>query len=253
MAFLFTPPRRAEREELIDSEEPDEADFAGSFADIARVNRFLGGTRAVLNALPELLSDAPEGRPVRVLDIATGSADIPRALVLAARSGRFGGRKLEVAATDNHPKVLAYARRLTPPGAYPEITVEAADAFALPYPDGTFDIALCSLAFHHFGPDRCVALLREMERITTRGFLVNDLIRDRVACGLIWALTRLVGANRLTRHDAPLSVMRAYTLPEYAAMARDAGIPHCTVRRVPMYRAVLLRRKQPGAVLGSDN
>src|SRR5262249_21015004 len=101
----------------------------------------------------------------------------------------------------------------------------------------------CSLAFHHFGYDRCVSLLREMDRIAARGFIMNDLRRDRVACGLIWAVTRLVGANRLTRHDAPLSVLRSYTLSEYRQMVHDAGIAQATVRAVPMYRAVIVGRK----------
>jgi ubiquinone/menaquinone biosynthesis C-methylase UbiE len=247
MPFSLVPPR-AECAEWIDSLEPSSADFAASFEDVARVNRFLGGTRAVRTSLPALLRDVPVDRPVRILDIATGSADIPRALVHAARAGRFGGgRHLSITAVDNHPKVLALARERTPPDLYPEIRVERADAFALPYPDGTFDLALCSLAFHHFGYDRCVFLLKEMERLTTRGFLVNDLLRDWVACGLIWGLTRLVGANRLTQHDGPLSVRRAYTRAEYEQMLRDAGIPdaECSVRLAPMYRAVALRIK-PG-------
>jgi ubiquinone/menaquinone biosynthesis C-methylase UbiE len=241
-----TPPR-AEREELIDSTEPSAADFAASFGDVARVNRYLGGTRAVLRTLPELLHGIEAGRPVRILDIATGSADIPRALVYATRRDAFGpGLRFDITALDNHPKVLSFARMATPQDAYPEIRIVEGDAFALPYADGAFDIALCSLAFHHFGYDRCISLLREMERVSTRGFIVNDLRRDAVACGLIWVVTRLVGANRLTRHDAPLSVLRAYTLPEYRAMVAEAGLPDTTVRAVPMYRAVLVRKKGGG-------
>lgn len=240
---LLKPPPRVERPERIDSVEHSDRDFAASFADVARVNRFLGGTRAVYRALAPLLAGLPfETRPVRILDIATGSADIPRALVRAARRGRLGGRSLQIVATDNHPKVLALARRLSE--GYPEITVEEADALALPHPDKSFDIALCSLAFHHFGPENCVRALREMERVAAHGFIVNDLRRDRIACALIWALTRLVRANRLTRHDAPLSVLRAYTLDEYAAMARKAGIPSFEVRTAPMYRALIVRRPE---------
>jgi ubiquinone/menaquinone biosynthesis C-methylase UbiE len=245
MLFFHAPPR-SEREELIDSQEPSEADFAASFADVARVNRYLGGTAAVLNALPPLLAHVPTGRPVRVLDIATGSADIPRALARAFRRGRYGaGRAVEIVALDNHPKVLAYARRETPPDQYPEIRVVEGDAFALDYPDRAFDVAVSSLAFHHFGPERCVPLLREMARVSGAGLIVNDLLRDSLACGLIWAVTRLVGAHRLTRHDAPLSVLRAYTRAEYRQMAREAGLSHCTARIVPMYRVVLVAHSPP--------
>jgi ubiquinone/menaquinone biosynthesis C-methylase UbiE len=246
---LMAPPPRAERAELIDSHEPSDADFAASFADIARVNRFLGGTAAVLQAFAPLVTDLPPDRPVRVLDVATGSADIPRALVDAARRGRFGaaGRRAEIVATDNHPKVLGLARTLS--AGYPEITVAPADAFALPFGDASFDIALCSLAFHHFGPEACIQALRELARVSRVGFVVNDLRRDRLACALIWLATRAVGANRLTRHDAPLSVLKAYTLTEYVRMADAAGIREwadVTVRPAPLFRAVIVGRRRPG-------
>jgi SAM-dependent methyltransferase len=242
MFFTFAPPR-VEREELIDSLDPSDEDFAQSFGDIARVNRYLGGINAILGPLPSLIEKIPTDRPVRILDLATGSADIPRAIVQAFRKGKFGiGRHVEITALDNHPKVLAYARKETPSNAYPEIRIVEGDAFALPYPDHAFDITLCSQAFHHFGYDRCVSLLREMNRLSSVGIIVNDLLRDSIACGLIWILTRLVGAHPLTQHDGPVSVLRAYTKAEYAAMCRDANLPHCTVRIVPMYRVVTVSR-----------
>jgi ubiquinone/menaquinone biosynthesis C-methylase UbiE len=244
MLFTFAPPR-VEREELIDSLDPSDEDFAQSFADVARVNRYLGGIAAILRPLTALLQYVPADRPVRILDLATGGADIPRAIVQAFRSGRFGaGRQVEITALDNHPRVLTYARKETPTDAYPEIRIVEGDAFALAYPDDAFDITLCSLAFHHFGYDRCVSLLREMNRLSSAGFVVNDLLRDSVACGLIWILTRLVGAHPITQHDGPLSVLRAYTKEEYVAMCRDANLPHCTVRVVPMYRVVIVGASQ---------
>jgi ubiquinone/menaquinone biosynthesis C-methylase UbiE len=202
------------------------ADFAASFNDIARVNRFLGGTRAVLDALTPMLRALPaEHRTVRILDIATGSADIPRAIVRAARRGRFGsGRRVEIVATDNHPTVLALARRAVDP-SYPEITIEPADAFSLPYPDGSFDVALCSMAFHHWGPAGAARVLREMDRITSVGLVVNDLVRHRLARALIACLSRLARMNRLTQHDAPLSVLKAFTIPEYAQIVRMRVYP----------------------------
>lgn len=245
MLFSYAPPR-VEREELIDSQEPSDADFAASFADVARVNRYLGGTAAVMNALPPLIAAVPSHRPVRILDIATGSADIPRTIVRAFRKGRFGkGRTVEINALDNHPKVLEVARQQTPADLYPEIRIVTGDAFALPYPDHAFDITLSSLAFHHFGYGRCVSLLKEMARISSTGFIVNDLLRDALACGLIWVVTRLVGANRLTRHDAPLSVLRAYTKSEYLQMAQEAGLGDFRARIVPMYRVVLMGLSTP--------
>lgn len=246
MGFKWTPPR-SEREELIDSVEPSSRDFAASFTDISRINRYLGGVAAVQNPLGAMLRRCAKtgDQPVRILDIATGGADIPRALVRVARRGAFGSAtRFQITATDIHPKVLQFTREQTPNLEYPEICVETADAFALPYADGAFDFALCSLAFHHFGHENCVRVLREMERVTTRGFIVNDLLRDRVPRALIWAVTRIARMNYLTCNDAPISVSRGYTRQEYTQMTRDAGIPRCQVRLAPLFRVVIVRDKQ---------
>ncbi|MBC8102008.1 MAG: methyltransferase domain-containing protein [Cytophagales bacterium] len=239
-----------DKTELIDSEVHDAAAFSATFRDIARVNRFLGGTQAVLAALAPLIRNVARaklpGEPVRILDIGTGSADIPRSILHASDAGRIpgvSGCPITIHATDTHSKVLAIAKTLTPPSKYPSITIGTADALKLPFADGAFDIALCSMMLHHFGPDDCVRILREMDRVTTAGFVVNDLIRSRRAASLVALWTRLTFAHRLTKHDAPTSVMRAYLIHEYAALAAAAGLVGSVVRRVPLYRAVIIHPK----------
>ncbi len=244
---LFGTPARVDKRELLDDPVTSNAEFAGTFRDIARINRFLGGTSAVLSALTPLVAEAVAGnkKPIRILDIGTGSGDIPRSISRAASRGHFGdaGHSLQITATDAHPKVLKLARALTPSSHHPAITVTHADALALPFADGAFDIALCSQTLHHFCPNDCVRILREMSRVTTTGFIINDLIRSRIAAALISVWTGMTFAHRLTRHDAPTSVLRAYLPDEYAELARAAGLLRITVRRVPIYRAVLIHRK----------
>jgi len=249
---LFGPPPRVDRDEMLDTPKLPRDDLAATLRDIALMNRFLGGTHAVLTALGPLLDAAAatkqsETSPIRILDIGTGSADIPRAIARAASSGRYPAirhRALMLRATDSNPRVLAIARKRTPRPAFPSIDTEEADARSLPYPDGSFDIVLCSQTLHHFCPEEAVALLKEMSRIASTGILVNDLIRSRRAALLIrlWMLGTF--ANRVTRHDAPISILRSYTIAEYTALAHSAGLQNVTVRRVPLFRTVLVHRKQ---------
>src|SRR5256885_10902944 len=104
------PPHRAGGE-LLDAPDTIPAPtLAHNLRDIRRVNRFAGGTSVVLRHLPELLADVPRGTTVTLLDIATGSGDIPLALV------RWGKRKsfdVRVLATDVSEDVLAFARQET--------------------------------------------------------------------------------------------------------------------------------------------
>jgi len=236
---LLPRPPHSDAAELLDAPGTIPAPtLAHNLRDIRRVNRFAGGTAVVLRHLPELLVDLPRGATVTLLDIATGSGDIPRALV---RWGRRRGYDLRVMATDISEDVLAVARRET--ASEPSITIEACDARALPYGDGTFDIAVCSLALHHFPRAEAVKVLAEMGRVCRRGVILNDLVRTWPGYVGAWLLGNATTTNRLTRHDAPLSILRAFTPEELAEMAREAGLLSIAVPPHLFWRMALVARR----------
>jgi SAM-dependent methyltransferase len=223
----------------MDRPDADPAELARGLADLRAVNRWLGGTRAVLRHLDSLFADAPAA-PRHILDVATGSADIPLAIV---RHARASGRTDRVVATDVHPGTLAEARART--AGEPWVRVEHADALALPYPDGAFDAALLCTALHHFDARAdLLRVLRELDRVSRRGVVVSDLKRSRAA--LLGA--RLLAAtvwrrHPVTRHDGPLSVRRAFVPAELLELARAAGLPGATVHTHPVFRVALVSRK----------
>ena len=52
--------------------------------------------------------------------------------------------------------------------------------------------------------------------------------------------------NRLTRHDGPASILRAYSLPEYRSMPEALGLrpgKDFQIRRRLFYRVALVREK----------
>jgi len=73
--------------------------------------------------------------------------------------------------------------------------------------------------------------------------IINDLHRSRVAHAAIYILTRLLTQNRLTRYDAPVSVMNAFTPEEMRAMAQEAGWQQFEVCRHFPYRIALVENK----------
>jgi ubiquinone/menaquinone biosynthesis C-methylase UbiE len=233
---------RAAGAERMDEPGQDPAELGRSLADLRGVNRWLGGYRVVLHHLARLAARHP--RPAyRVLDVATGSADIPLRVAAWARGK---GMRMEIVATDLHPTTLEWARRHAAGDA--DVRVEAADALELPYEDGAFDFALCSTALHHFDErGQLLRVLGEMDRVTRIGGIVNDLRRSRPA---------LLGANLLaatfwrthpvTRHDGPLSVRRAFTPAELDDLARAAGLRGARVHTHVPFRVALVWERGEG-------
>jgi ubiquinone/menaquinone biosynthesis C-methylase UbiE len=209
--------RVEEAHELLDGR-LDTATLDANLRDLARVNRWLGGVSLSRKAVVALLRGR-EG-DVELLDVGTGAADIPDALI-----GSLGGpgHWLRVTAVDTRTEILGAARRRSRAGPA-TLKLERVSGDRLPYPDAAFDIAHCSLVLHHAEKDGALRLLQEMARVSRVGVVVNDLERSRRAWLGAWMLTRVATRNRYTRHDAPLSVRRSFLPAEVAQIAARAGL-----------------------------
>jgi len=222
---LVPPFSRAEHAvEMLDLPAPP-GDRAETLADVARLNALFGGRVMTVSHLKRLIAALPLARPVTVLDVGTGGADLPIALV---RWARRAGRRIRVLALDRDRTTLDVARRVTRP--YPEIQLLQGDALALPLHARSVDVLVSALMLHHLTPDAAVGSLAEMERAARLGFVVNDLVRSRTAYGLVWLATRILTRNRMSRHDGPLSVRRAYTPDELRTLCEKGGLFDVRVR-----------------------
>lgn len=181
-------------------------------------NRILGGYRGVLWGLEHLV-DGKESGGFSLLDLGTGSADIPAAIV---RWAKGKGIPVRVVALEPEPITAAVAGRLT--RDIPEISVVRANAFHPPFSPASFDFVLSSQLLHHFSEEEIVDLLRASSRLARRAILVSDLIRHPLAYFGISLLTLLFTRNVMTRTDAPLSVRRAFTMAEWKKLFKQAHI-----------------------------
>jgi SAM-dependent methyltransferase len=240
---FLAAPLRSDAPELMDAPELDPDELAENLRDIRRVNRLLGGTAIILRRLPGLLGETTPNRQITVLDLATGSADIPLAIAKWARRQNVD---LRIVASDVSEQMLAEARRQL--GGHPDITLARYDARSVPLPDESFDVVLCSLSLHHLPPEDAVLVLREMNRLARRGFILNDLRRSRAGYLAAIAAAKVTTRNRLTRNDAPLSVLRAYTPAELGDLLDRAGIADARITTHRWFRmAAVKRRGKPDA------
>jgi SAM-dependent methyltransferase len=219
----------------MDSPDVDSAELARSLADLRAVNRWLGGRRSALRLVLRLARRVP-GRPVRVLDVGTGSADLPLELTRAARLERL---PLRVTGLDVHPTTVSAAKAATV--VDPDVEIIEGDALALPFPAGDFDIAICNTILHHFETRAVAAVLSEMDRVSRWGIVVTDLARSKPALiGANLLAATVWRAHPITRHDGPVSVRAAFTPAELSKIASAALGRTVRARPAPIFRLTLV-------------
>ncbi|MDQ2868523.1 MAG: methyltransferase domain-containing protein [Verrucomicrobiota bacterium] len=198
--------------EMMDRPQPITPELERDLANIRSLNRWFGSYRLVKFFLRRWL------RPnLRVLDLATGSGDIPR---LVADCARRRGFSVRIDAIDQQQATIEIARRLS--ASYPEITFTRGDLFAWETTE-PYDIVLFNLALHHFAEEDAVRVLRKCRELAGSAALVSDLRRARWLSCAVWLLTVFVYREPMTQIDARLSAARAFSFREMRALAERAG------------------------------
>lgn len=225
--------------EIIDGPPVPFKEMACCMMDISRVNALFGGRLVTMIHVKRLLEALPADRLITVLDVGTGAGDIPRELV---RWARRQGRRIRVFALDRDAATLRIAAQVV--RDYPEISFVRGDALSLPVRPGAVDLTISAMTLHHLEPDAGVRYLAEMDRAARVGFVVNDLVRGRLAHWVVWLITRFITRSAISRHDGPLSVKRSYTPEEVSGLCEQAGLKGVeVVHHWPYFRFCAVRAK----------
>jgi ubiquinone/menaquinone biosynthesis C-methylase UbiE len=122
----------------------------------------------------------------RVLDVCCGTGTL--ALAAKGRVGVTGS----VNGIDASEQMVARARSKAARRGLP-VTFEIASAQSLPFPEATFDVAICSLALHHLPDDARAGAIVEMRRVLKPGgrVLIVEFARARGAWALLHPLALL--------------------------------------------------------------
>ncbi|MBV8556357.1 MAG: methyltransferase domain-containing protein [Planctomycetaceae bacterium] len=233
MLWSWTPTRRDEPE-LMDAPGLPEAEVADAYRVLRRVNRQLGHLRSIERELRVFLDeDRLTGGRVSILDVGSGSGDLPRALRERSEGWGIGG---VVVALDRDPTAVALAHRQ-------RLEVVQGDALRLPFADGSIDLVTAIKFAHHFHGEDLHRLLAEMARVARRRVVVLDIRRHWLAYWGFVAWSRLATRNRLVRFDGPLSVLRGFTAGELVELARPLLEFAWTVRSYAGFQLVLVGRR----------
>ncbi len=229
--------------ELLDDPHADPGLVRAALRDLERLNAMFGGTRAVTRALEPIFEKAGKGEWGRgngkarwtLLDVGTGSGDIPRAV---RRAAQRHGVELELLGVERIPAAAGLARTAG-------VRAILADGDALPLAPRSVDVVLASQVLHHLPRERCVRWIAAFDGIARRAVVVADLRRSRLAMAGMWAVSFPLALHTVTRRDAIVSLRRGFTRAELDTMVRDAGVV-AEVYYAPLARVVAVW--QPSAI-----
>jgi SAM-dependent methyltransferase len=200
--------------ELLDDPAADPATVAESLHNIARANRWFGGSAAVRYGLRRILRSVPPGTTLSLLDLGTGLGDLP---AIAKRWGSEHGIRILPMGLELNRAAAGLARRTGLP-------VAVGCAGAPPIGDKCVDVILVSQLAHHLTHESVVHLLRTCDRLARRAVIVADLRRHALAPASFWLGARLLRFDRVTRADGVTSLRRGFKKEELSRLLARAGV-----------------------------
>jgi ubiquinone/menaquinone biosynthesis C-methylase UbiE len=201
--------QRVDAPEILDSDACSPADVETTLRDIGRVNRWFGGV-ATTQKMVEHAAQAAGVKHFSLLEVAAGTGELPE--MVRQRLARRG-ITLDVTLLDRQRSHL-------PVGNHTVV----ADALALPFGDGAFDLVSCSLFAHHLNAQQLAQFVREELRVSRRALLINDLVRHPLHLALVYAGYPIM-RSRVAWLDGLTSVRRAYVPDEIRSMIASAFSP----------------------------
>ena len=208
-------------------------EYEGCLAELRRVNRWLGDSRALRRSvLPDIGRDGAGA--FSLLDVGAGTGELLREVALWARGRGASARLLGLELNGRAARAVREESR-----GFWEVEAVRGDALRLPFADGAFDYAICSLFTHHFREEACARVLGEMARVARRRVYCIDLHRHPAAYYFYTTVGRLFLHNRLVREDGALSILRGFRPRELRRVAESAGLRNVRVERRFPYRLVL--------------
>lgn len=222
--------------ELMDDPSLDAAQHRRALAALARLNAMSQADEPIWRAIAPLLAE----RPLTLLDVATGSADVPLRLALRARRV---GLDLRIAGCDASPVAIESARsRADAAGLDAQFFTLDAIRGELP---SEYDVITTSLFIHHLTEAEAGVLLAHMREAARALVVASDLRRTALGLALAGAAGYLVTRSHVVHADAVRSARAALTIEELRAVADAAGLTGADIQPTWPSRMCLTWRRPP--------
>lgn len=220
---LLTPDRERGHE-ILDEDGLDPNLVIRSMKDVARANRYFGGSSAAVAELVPAFEKA--NGTLTILDVGTGTGDIA---ARAREKAMKAGISVLTIGLDSAAELVNFSR-----ARHNEVV--CGDALHLPFPDRSFDVVLGSQILHHFDDDAAIQFLSELNRVARVRVVVSDLRRSWAAIFGLWIGSFLLRFHPVSRHDGIVSIRRGFTSTELEDVVQRAVGRTPKVTRRPLFR-----------------
>lgn len=224
--------QRATAEEFIDRPDCEPELAAASYRFMETVNCRFGGIQAVQRFLAVETAKHCTGSPLRILDIGSGSCDIPLAM---SRWARAQGIPLHFTCLELSAHAFEIARAQLARVGDPAVQLLQQDIFTH-QPDEPYDFAVASMCFHHFSNEQILVLVQRLRGFVRKSILINDLRRSFLASLGVGLLLTVTGTPAGVRHDALLSIRRGFKVDELSTLLRQLSGVTVSVESVRWFR-----------------
>lgn len=228
--------------EFLDRADCDPALAAASYRFMEMVNARFGGIRIVRRFLATETAGRYTGAPFRILDIGSGSCDIPLAV---SRWARTYDIPLHFTCLEMAGHAVDIARGQLARAGNPAVQLLQEDVFTH-QPAEPYDWAVASMCFHHFSDVKILALIKRLRGFVRNSVLINDLRRSRLASLATRLLLTGTDTPAGVRHDALLSIRRGFNISELSSLLRQLDSVTVLVEPAHWFRVAAIIRFNPG-------
>ncbi len=206
---------RSTQAEYFDTPGLAEAERAGAFRELDRINRLFRFSHPFASRLPSWLGKKRCER-LDILDVGAGTGLLGKELSAWAQRRGWDWRFTNL---DANPVLKSVGPAKTVTGS----------ALQLPFADGSFDLVVASQMTHHLTDEQVVQHWREAWRVTHDAIFICDLHRNAGLYAMLWLTMHLLRSRRTLRDDGLLSVKRGFRRGEWRELAARAEIPDAKV------------------------
>ena len=210
--------KRASCSEIMDDLWSSGGDLNQALRELDAINYVLGGNYVTLNGVMKLISTRADSR-LHIADLGCGSGDM-----LKRMRSLLEKRHVDAVLTgiDANPNVISFAAAHTPTTC--RINYESENIFSEGFRTRKFDIVTATLFFHHLTDEQLIGFLKQLKGQVSKGIVMNDIHRNWFSYYAIKWLTQLFSRSRMVKHDAPVSVLRAFRKRDIIDILQRAGM-----------------------------